>query len=74
MDYQTRLKFELEERRDAFAEVQRLLSDIETHQIDDPQLLGLIEATSVALNGWQKLFEAIELLREGYFDLPRPEA
>ena len=74
MDYQTRLKFELEESRDAFAEVQRLLSDIETHRIDDPKLLGLIEATSCALNEWQKLFEAIELLREGFFDLPRGNA
>lgn len=74
LDYQTQLKSELAEHQKVFAEVQRLVTDVDIEQIDDPKLLGLIEATSVALGEWQKLFEAIEFLREGYFDFPRPEA
>lgn len=74
LDYQSQLKLEIEEHHGAFAQVQSLLTDVETHRIDDPKLLELIEETSSVLQEWQKLFEAIELLREGGFDIPGPEA
>lgn len=69
LDYQTIMKINMDQNRMAFEEIQNLTRNIDTQLIEDPELRGLIEATTVVLDKWGGVFKDVAFLRKKPIEL-----